>query len=233
MTDTTHAGPTSIGDLLAADSRLAAARRALDAGLVDIEPDEDRPTPEQVAAANRRWGLDWHQGHTPPLFAGARATHSGVIEWARRYITGTLGLRHSLLLLGPVGSGKTHQSFGALHAIADSGHPPVVWHATTAADFYAAQRPGGSQDGEAEFARYAAADLVLLDDLGATKDTEFVEDTTLRLINRRYANQLPTIITANVNRKNLRVRLGDRTASRFTESYVAIELADADHRRAR
>jgi DNA replication protein DnaC len=233
MTDT-NTGPASIGELLPLNgSRLAAARHALDAGLIEIEPDEDRLTPEQAAAANRAHALEWHQAHTPPLFAKARASHPHVLEWARRYITGTLGSRHSLLLLGGVGAGKTHQAFGALHAIADSGHPPVTWYATTAADLYALMRPGGSDDTEGEFALLANADLLLLDDLGASKDTIFVEDTTLRLINHRYNNLLPTIITANVPPKDLRAKLGDRTASRFSEICIAVEMTDADHRRAR
>ncbi len=232
MNDITRTNPIPVGDLLNG-SRLAEARRALDAGLIEIEPDEDRLTPEQVAAANRARALAWHEAHTWRLFAGSRVSHPGVIEWARRYIAGNLGPRHSLLLLGRVGAGKTHQAFGALHAIADSGHPPVTWHATTAADLYAGMRPGGWADAEAEFARYAEADLTLLDDLGASKDSEFVEDTTLRLINHRYVNQLPMIITANVNPRNLRSQLGDRTASRFAAFCTPIELTDEDHRRAR
>lgn len=222
------------GDFLAAnESRLDAARRALDEGLIEIEPDGDRPTPEQAASANRALSLDWHREHTPPLFARAQASHPTVIEWARRYVTGTLGPRHSLLLLGGVGAGKTHQAFGALHAIADSGHPLVTWYATTAADLYAMMRPGGSDDPEAEFGRFARADLLLLDDLGASKDSVFVEDTILRLINHRYVNQLPSIITANVNPRELRAKLGDRTTSRFAEICVAVEMSDEDHRRAR
>lgn len=234
MTDDTHTSPTPVGALLAVNgSKLAEAQARLAAGLVTIDLDEDRPTPEQAAAANRARALDWHQAHVPPLFANARASHPGVIEWARRYITGTLGDRHSLLLLGKVGAGKTHQAFGALHAIADSGHPPVTWHATTAVDLYAAMRPGGSDDAAGDFTRYADADLLLIDDLGASKDTEFVEDTTLRLIDRRYVNLRPTIITANLTRRELRGKLGDRIASRFAQITTLIELTDDDHRRTR
>lgn len=232
--ENTNTAPVPISDLLPTNgSRLAAARRALDAGLIHVEPDFDRMTPDEVAAANRERALDWHERHTPPLFAAARASHPGVIEWARRYITGTLGPRHSLLLLGRVGAGKTHQAYGALHAIADSGHPPAIWYGTTAANLYARMRPGGSDDPEGELARLADADLLLLDDLGASKDSEFVEDTTLRLIDERYINLRPTIITTNLSRRDLRGKLGDRTASRFSAICTAIELADDDHRRAR
>jgi DNA replication protein DnaC len=222
------------GDFLAAnESRLAAARKALDEGTIEIEPDGDRPTPEQAAAANRAQALGWHSAHTPPLFVPARAIHPTVLEWARRYVTDRLGHRHSLLLLGGVGAGKTHQAFGALHAIADSGHPPVTWYATTATELYALMRPGGSEDSEGEFCRLAKADLLLLDDLGASKDSGFVEDVTLRLIDYRYVNKLPMIITSNVKQHDLRSKIGDRTSSRFAEICVAVEMTDEDHRRAR
>ncbi|MFD1277381.1 ATP-binding protein [Streptomyces kaempferi] len=119
----------------------------------------------------------------------------------------------SLLLLGPTGTGKTHQAYGAIRDLALAG-VAARWVVTTAADLYAALRPRHGIDSEAEFRRYRDASVLLLDDLGAErKPTEFTEEINFRLINWRYENHLPTLITSNLVPKEIGARLGDRVTS--------------------
>ncbi|MCP3820108.1 ATP-binding protein [Streptomyces sp. A3M-1-3] len=137
----------------------------------------------------------------------------------------------SLLLLGPTGVGKTYEAYGALRELGVTG---IVarWTIVTAADLYAQLRPRHGIDSETEFQRYAKASILLVDDLGAGgKISEFTEDINFRLVNHRYENELPTLITSNVVPQELSARLGDRVASRLTEMCQRIVITGQDRRR--
>ncbi|WP_392971049.1 ATP-binding protein [Streptomyces sp. LN245] len=137
----------------------------------------------------------------------------------------------SLLLLGSTGVGKTHEAYGAMRELAVTG-VTARWAVTTAADLYAALRPRHGIDSEAEFRRYRDAPLLLVDDLGAErKPTEFTEEINFRLINHRYEHHLPTLMTSNVDPKELAGRLGDRVTSRLREMCERIPMKGDDRRR--
>jgi DNA replication protein DnaC len=137
----------------------------------------------------------------------------------------------SLLLLGSTGVGKTHEAYGAMRELAVTG-VSARWAVTTAADLYAALRPRHGVDSEAEFDRYRGARLLLIDDLGADrKPTEFTEEVNFRLINHRYENHLPTLITSNVGPAELAGRLGDRVTSRLAEMCERVPMKGNDRRR--
>jgi DNA replication protein DnaC len=135
----------------------------------------------------------------------------------------------SLLLIGSTGSGKTHQAYGAIRALAESG-VACPWLAITAADLYARLRPRHGVDSEAEFERVAQVGLLVLDDLGAAKGTEWNEEVNYRLINYRYEHEKPTLITSNVPANTLRTALGERVASRLVEMADRVILKGADRR---
>ncbi|MEU9470480.1 ATP-binding protein [Streptomyces avermitilis] len=137
----------------------------------------------------------------------------------------------SLLLLGATGTGKTHQAYGAIRELAITG-VAATWVVTTAADMYAALRPRHGIDSEAEFRHYRNASVLLVDDLGAErKPTEFTEEINFRLINWRYENHLPTLITSNLVPKEISERLGDRVTSRLIEMCQRVVFKGPDRRR--
>lgn len=137
----------------------------------------------------------------------------------------------SLLLLGPTGTGKTYQAYGAIRELAITG-VAASWSITTAADMYAALRPRHGVDSEAEFRRYRNASILLVDDLGAErKPTEFTEEVNFRLINWRYERRLPTLITSNLVPKEIGARLGDRVTSRLIEMCQRVVFTGPDRRR--
>lgn len=137
----------------------------------------------------------------------------------------------SVLLLGVTGVGKTHEAYGAMRELAISG-VSGQWQVTTAADLYAALRPRHGVDSEAEFRKYRSARLLFVDDLGAErKPTEFTEEINFRLINWRYENHLPTLMTSNVEPKELAGRLGDRVISRLAEMCQRVPMKGHDRRR--
>ena len=165
----------------------------------------------------------------PRRFVSARADHSGVVAWIEAYRKDPLDAR-SLLIAGPTGVGKTWQAYGALRAAVCSASAPK-WEATTFADFTAALRPG-AKDPEASLKTFRETHLLLVDDLGAAKNSEWVEEITYRLLNGRYEDVRPSIFTTNLPLPQLREQLGDRLASRLVEMCAVVAMEGSDRRRA-
>ncbi|MFJ2911539.1 ATP-binding protein [Streptomyces sp. NPDC087228] len=186
--------------------------------------------------------LDALSAGMPPRYQAAVADHPQVLAWARDVaeaaIAPSLGARRqvttgpSLLMAGVVGAGKTHQAYGAVRRLVQSG-VGVRWRATTAADLYADLRPRPGVDSERELAAVSRCPLLIIDDLGAAKASEWVEEVTYRLINRRYNHMLPTLITTNLAIKDLRAYLGDRVTSRLAQMTTRVEFEPVDRRRHR
>ncbi|MBP0456127.1 ATP-binding protein [Streptomyces montanisoli] len=178
----------------------------------------------------------------PPRYRTAVADHPKVLDWVREVAEAAVapgrGARRqvttgpSLLMAGVVGSGKTHQAYGAVRLLMRSG-VGVRWSATTAADLYADLRPRPGADSERGLAAVGRCPLLIIDDLGAAKASDWTEEITYRLINRRYNYMLPTLITTNLRIRDLRAYLGDRVASRLAQMTTRVEFEEIDRRRHR
>ncbi|MEW1722067.1 ATP-binding protein [Streptomyces sp. NPDC093109] len=186
--------------------------------------------------------LDALSAGMPLRYQAAVADHPQVLAWARDVaeaaVAPSQGARRqvttgpSLLMAGVVGAGKTHQAYGAVRRLAEAG-VGVRWRATTAADLYAGLRPRSGVDSERELAAVGRCPLLIIDDLGAAKSSDWVEEVTYRLINRRYNHMLPTLITTNLAIKDLRAYLGDRVTSRLAQMTTRVEFEPVDRRRHR
>ncbi|GAB3656595.1 P-loop NTPase family protein [Glycomyces tarimensis] len=196
--------------------------------LTDAKVDGDKDAIARWHAAVGRLECDQR---FPSHFRYATADHPAVLAWARQW-TPTTAPERSLILAGSVGTGKTHQGLGALRLAAESGRA-LRFEVGTASDFYASLRPRDKHDTEAVMARWRTADVVMLDDLGAAKLTEWAEEQTYRLINHRYETDAPSIITTNVTPARFSEVLGDRIASRLAEAAAGhlVALVGDDRRR--
>lgn len=202
-----------------------------------------RPASEQEREFWRSQALTSAQrdlNRIPARYASAEVDHPDIAAWVTA-VTDTavtlsegwrepiIGRGPSLLLVGPTGTGKTHAAYSALRALLSSGIRCTAT-ATTAADMYASMRPRHGVDSEDEFARYATANVLFVDDLGAAKGSEWNEEVNYRLINHRYERELATIFTSNVTPKNLPDVLGERVMSRLFEMTSIVALKGADRR---
>lgn len=198
-------------------------------GLFDPQDagDEQIPhTPAWFRARNRQYATD----NIPPRYADAALERPDVWSWL---MLALVDPKHapSLLLAGPTGTGKTHLAYAALRLAAEAGHKTLAWVATSTAALYGDLRPSAKRDSEAVFGRVLAAPLLLLDDLGAAKTTEWTEEITYRLIDHRYNHCLPSIFTTNARKGELTQILGDRIGSRLTEMCQKVVLEGTDRRR--
>lgn len=72
--------------------------------------------------------------------------------------------------------------------------------------------------------------LLIVDDIGSERVTEWVRERVVSIINTRVSNGLTTIYTSNLSPEELRENLGDRISSRVLGSSKVIEITSGDRR---
>ena len=155
-----------------------------------------------------------------------------------------------LLFSGDNGVGKTHLAVAVLREL-------IVGHAARGQfwDFHELIREiKSSYDPETKTTELQVLepvvdmDVLLLDDLGAWKMTDWMNDTLFYILNSRYMAKRPTIITTNYQdvtreeavaadalrrREFLVERIGQRLRSRLMEMCLVVRIKGSDHRQAR
>jgi DNA replication protein DnaC len=72
--------------------------------------------------------------------------------------------------------------------------------------------------------------IIILDDIGAEKPSEWVIERLYLLINEKYESMTPMIFTSNCNKDQLTERLGDRIVSRISGMTLKVKIPGIDRR---
>ncbi len=140
---------------------------------------------------------------------------------------------HDLVMWGTPGSGKTHLAVSILREVVRRGGSALF---VTVPELLLEIRNSFSRsEGTAEdeiISRYCAVPLLILDDLGAEKTTEYSITTLYLIIDRRYREEMPTVVTTNLSPPQIEHELGARIASRLAGMRIGeIKLPDFRKRR--
>ena len=147
-----------------------------------------------------------------------------------------------LLLVGSIGTGKTHLAVGALKAVvADRGAQGLFCDYRELLRMIQNSYNPQVSTTELEILNPVMnAEVLVLDDLGAIRPTEWVWDTVSVVLNSRYNNNRTTIITTNYpalapgagsqREETLGDRIGERMRSRLIEMCNQVEMAGEDFR---
>lgn len=165
-------------------------------------------------------------------FANADMT-SRAMRIARRYADRFDAMAErgkGLLLYGPVGTGKTYAAACIANALVDRGRACLMTNFMRIINTLS-----GLHDGRQEYIdRMADADLLVIDDLAAERDTEYAGEIVYNVIDTRYRSGRPVIITANLTADELKhpdnIRKS-RIYSRLYEMTLPVECDGADRRR--
>lgn len=141
-----------------------------------------------------------------------------VSSWSIRQTEKVNG--QSILLYGPPGTGKTHLACaaGAFFGIV-YGTENVIY--SNAADIVRTIRD--SYDSESDhtekqaFQKFTKPGLLIMDEVGVGKDSDFSRETLHTVISKRYDKKLPTIFITNANAKDFRAAIMERAWDRLQE----------------
>jgi DNA replication protein DnaC len=111
-----------------------------------------------------------------------------------------VGEPQGLLLVGDTGVGKTHLAVAALKSLIEKGHEGLFYDYQNLLERIRSSydRAAGAGDREA-YGTAMECEVLLLDDLGSHRVTEWVEDTVTSIITHRCNNRKALIATTNLN----------------------------------
>ena len=135
---------------------------------------------------------------------------------------------------GPPGNGKTHVAVGIAKIACALGFSvrfavAADWLEELRSAFDDQQKPVKHEWGRKPPSP-TDAEFLILDDLGLESETAWVREKVYQLINRRWLEQLPTIVTTNRDPDNLARRYGDGVVSRLWGSSMVLHFEGRDHR---
>jgi DNA replication protein DnaC len=121
--------------------------------------------------------------------------------------------------MGDKGTGKTTLAMLASKCAIDAGYSVAIYSVPRLlAEIRDTYDSDNSQRSYMDFyRRLVGVDLLHLDDLGAEKQTDWVLEQLYSLVNERYEQQRPIIVTTNLRFDQLEQQIGERTVSRLVE----------------
>lgn len=119
-------------------------------------------------------------------------------SWADTFKPGCKGL----LITGTYGSGKTHLAQAIGWTVVENGYTVLFRSAPyllaeLRASFNRPKEDDGLNEGDILLGRLQRVDLLILDDLGRDKPSEWVEQTLFTLLDARWRGERTTVVTTN------------------------------------
>jgi DNA replication protein DnaC len=153
-------------------------------------------------------------------------------------------LKQSYYIYGGVGTGKTDLAAALLREILlnvdpeadDFGHfyiprSSAVFVSAPAMFLSIRSIASGNETSELDIVKkYAETRVLILDDLGTEKLSDWVMQTLYVIINKRYENVLQTIITSNFTLQEIKDNFHEGIASRIKGMCEPVELKGQDRR---
>lgn len=152
-------------------------------------------------------------------------------DWLDGYLSGT---RQNLLLHGDVGGGKTGLAVGIAHALIENDVGPrfAVWR-----NLLQQMQESFKSDRQITTEALRRCPVLILDDVGAESPTDWRREQLATLVEARYLDGLPMVVTANYPPALLIERLGHddpvigrRIVSRMRDGAIVYEVRSHDRR---
>lgn len=144
-----------------------------------------------------------------------------------------------LLFSGTVGVGKTHLAVSIIKGLTERGFPCLFYEfGSLLKEIQDSYNPHTRTSELGVLNPVLLAEVLVLDELGASKPTDWVLDTVAHIINARYNDRRLTIFTTNYPderadeaKETLEDRIGVRVRSRIFEMCRTVRLEGPDFRR--
>jgi DNA replication protein DnaC len=134
-----------------------------------------------------------------------------------------------LLLLGRYGCGKTHLAAAVANSAVAAGIPTLFLTVPDLLDTLRFTFSDQDTSFEERFDQIRQAPLLILDDFGTQNATEWAREKLYQILNYRYINQLPLVVTTNIPIEQIEGRMRSRLLDR--EIVTHAEIAAPDYRR--
>jgi DNA replication protein DnaC len=160
-------------------------------------------------------------------------------NYAYRLMLEYPAVERGLLLMGPVGVGKTHLSVAILRGLLEKGINCLFYESgALLKEIQNSYNPVSKTSELRVLAPVFEAEVLVLDELGASRPTDWVQETLYHVINTRYNDKKLTIFTTNYldarrtpADETLEDRIGVRLRSRLYEMCKTVFIEGDDYRK--
>lgn len=135
-------------------------------------------------------------------------------------------LKGWLLLIGGYGVGKTHLAAAIANFVVDIGVPTLFLTVPDLLDWLRFAYDSTESTFEERFEEIRNMPLLVLDDLGTQNTTAWAQEKLFQIINDRYVNRLPTVITTNQQLSEIDGRIRSRLEDPDLVTRVFINAPD-------
>jgi DNA replication protein DnaC len=177
----------------------------------------------------------FHFGNYKPQNESQKVARGMAMSFAMEYPAVDQGL----LFMGSVGVGKTHLAVSILKGLTERGFSCLFYDFGSLLKEIQDSYSTTAQSSEmGVLMPVLATDVLVLDELGASKPTDWARDTMAHVINTRYNEKKFTVFTTNYlddrpndREETLEDRIGVRVRSRLYEMCRTVLIDGRDYRR--
>lgn len=126
------------------------------------------------------------------------------IKYAHRYVKHWTEIKangQGLLFWGGVGTGKTFAAACIANALTEQGVPVLMTNFSKILNSLSGMF---SEDRNKYLASFGEFDLLIIDDLGIERNSEYAQEQVYNVVDSRYLSRLPFIITTNLTLAELK-----------------------------
>ncbi len=130
------------------------------------------------------------------------------------------------MIEGGYGCGKTHLAAGIANFAVNNGTPTLFITVPDLLDTLRFAYSDPETTFEARFEQVRDADLLVLDDFGTHNATGWAQEKLFQIMNYRYINKLPTVITTNLMLDEIESRIRSRLQDEVFVAHIRITAPD-------
>jgi DNA replication protein DnaC len=175
-----------------------------------------------------------------PVSGKYHLNQSTAFGFAHAFVREFPAVDRGLLFMGPVGVGKTHLAVSVIRELIEKKGVSCLYYefGSLLKEIQNSYNPVSQTSELKVLEPVFEAEVLVLDELGASKPTDWVRDTMMQVINTRYSEEKLTIFTTNYldtrraeRDETLEDRIGVRLRSRLYEMCRTVQIEGEDYRR--